>query len=305
MSSQTTIKVALDWTPNTIHTGLYVALQKGLYSSRNLDVQLLPPDASYTTTPAKRLENGEVDLAICPSESCIAYSESGKLRLQAIYAILQKDASAIVSTKLGRVGELGSADAGYGSYNAKYEDHIVKAMVTKDGGNGDAMRIQNSPGKLDLFSELKKGGIDATWVFMPWEGVEAEMEGVKLHVFKTEDYGVPYGYSPVIARNAGAGLSEEVLGKFVEATREGYEFAVQNAKEAAEMLKEHCRPARSIEFLEKSQVAINGYYAGKGALGYMQAEKWETWVRWLGEKELLQKPVEAKELYTNEFFTTS
>ena len=91
MASKTTIKVALDWTPNTIHTGLYVAQQTGLYAQRGLDVQLLPPDADYSQTPAKRLETGEVDLAICPSESCIAYAQSGKMKLKAIYAILQKD----------------------------------------------------------------------------------------------------------------------------------------------------------------------------------------------------------------------
>ncbi|KAI6871890.1 hypothetical protein KC334_g18730, partial [Hortaea werneckii] len=39
------IKVALDWTPNTVHTGLFLAREAGFYSSRNLDVQLLPPDA--------------------------------------------------------------------------------------------------------------------------------------------------------------------------------------------------------------------------------------------------------------------
>jgi hypothetical protein len=59
------IKVALDWTPNTIHSGLFVAKSNGLYQSRDLDVQLLSPDAKYSKTPAKRLEDGEVDLVSC------------------------------------------------------------------------------------------------------------------------------------------------------------------------------------------------------------------------------------------------
>lgn len=102
----TTLRVALDWTPNTIHSGLYLAKEKGFYKEHNLEVELLPPDAKYSKTPAKRLESGEVDLAICPSESCIAYNETGKMQLQAIYAILQKDASAIVGTKLNSMREL-------------------------------------------------------------------------------------------------------------------------------------------------------------------------------------------------------
>merc|ERR1712072_832749 len=53
-----------------------------------------------------------------------------------------------------------------------------------------------------LWESLKKGEIDATWVFLPWEGVEAVQAGMDLTVVQMSDYGIPYGYSPVIARNA-------------------------------------------------------------------------------------------------------
>jgi hypothetical protein len=33
---------------------------------------------------------------------------------------------------------------------------------------------------------------------MGWEGIEAELRGVNLNVFKLEDYQVPYGYSPLL-----------------------------------------------------------------------------------------------------------
>lgn len=299
MPETTPIKIALDWTPNTLHTGLYVALAKDFFSRRDLSVQLLPPDASYSQTPAKLLENGKVDFAICPSESCIAYHHSGKMQLQAVYAILQRDASAIVSTEIAGIGQLGEGKV-YGSYNARYEDHIVRSMVSHDGGNGDGMKIQSSEGKLDLFAALKKGDVDATWIFMPWEGVEAELEGVKLHAFKTEDYGVPYGYSPVIAQNAASErLSPEVLKDFVAAVREGYEYALQHVSESVEILSAHCQPPRSKEFLERSQNSINAFYGGEGKLGSMKSAKWKTWVEWLKSQGLLDKIIEPDELFCN------
>lgn len=301
----TPIEVALDWTPNTIHTGLFLALSHNLYSSAGLSVHLLPPDASYSTTPAKLLERGAVDLAICPSESCIAYAESGKMRLQAVYAILQRDASAVVaSAKVKSVGELG-AGLVYGSYNARYEDHIVRYMVRRGGGEGEGVRVQGERGKLGLFEALRKGEVDATWVFMPWEGVEAEMEGVELSVFTAGEGGVPYGYSPVIARDAGSGrLSGETLRKFVKATREGYEMALRDVKGSVEALEMHCVPQRSKEFLQRSQERINGFYGGEEAgLGSMQEKKWAIWVDWLKKEELLKvADVDARHLFTNEFF---
>jgi len=187
----TDINLQYPGTPNTLHSGLYLALTQDLYKSSNMTVHLLPPTPGYTTTPAKLLETGSVDLAICPSESCIAYAESRKpfFHLQAIYAICQRDASAIVTTKasgLNKMSDLGKGGVKYGSYNARYEDDIVKAMVEHDGGDGKGLEVQSQEGKLSLFGKVRKGGegVDATWVFMPWEGVQAQMDGEELNVFK-------------------------------------------------------------------------------------------------------------------------
>ncbi|EME48207.1 hypothetical protein DOTSEDRAFT_167885 [Dothistroma septosporum NZE10] len=301
----TTLRIALDWTPNTLHSGLYLAHTQGLYHAQGLQVELLPPDAQYTKTPAKRLEGGEVDLAICPSESCIAYNESGKLQLQAIYAILQKDASAIagLAEKISKIGDLGEGKK-YGSYNARYEDAIVHEMVKKDGGNGNGMEIERSEGKLDMFSAVKSGRIDATWIFIPWEGVEAELEGVKTKNFRLEEYGIPYGYSPVIARNAEKSPSDEVLRAFVKATRQGYEHAMKHPEDVVKVLRGVCVPERSEEFLRKSQESINQYYSdGQGELGLMEKSKWTAWLKWLREGEMLieDSPVTEEKIFTNEF----
>ena len=287
MAQTQTIRVALDWTPNTIHTGLYVAKAAGFYASQGLNVELVPVDANYSKTPAKRLEDGDVDLAICPSESCIAYHESGKMKLQAIYAILQKDASAIVSRKVKSIGDLGNGMT-YGSFNARYEDSTVRAMIDNDGGKGEGLKIERQQGKLSLFESLKQGNIDATWIFVPWEGVEADMEGLNLTTVQMGDYGIPYGYSPVIARNASStSLDQDTLRKFVSATREGYEKAIASVDEAVAALSKHCDPPRSEEFLRKSQASINGYYGEGSKLGSMSSERWRTWLDWLKAQNML------------------
>jgi len=318
-----TLRIALDWTPNTLHAGLYLALHQNLYSAANLTVHLLPPDPAYSTTPAKLLAQNSADLAICPSESCIAYAESrtsaSSPALQAIYAICARDASAIVSVgeKFARPRDLGDGGATYGSYNARYEDDIVRAMVAHDGGRVEGLRINSTDGKLSLFDKVRsqEGGIDATWVFMPWEGVMAEMEDGqaaaakgKLNVFRPEDFGVPYGYSPVIARNAAEfdKIPDDVLRRFVGATRQGYRMASELAHRdaAVEALLPHCDPPQSKEFLESSLEELVPFYGDDTSkLGYMQPEKWEKWVKWLKDKGLIKdKDLKVDTLYTNEFF---
>ena len=46
-----------------------------------------------------------------------------------------------------------------------------------------------------------QGKADATWIFLGHEGVQAEMEGVRLNVFKLSDYSIPYGFTPILIGN--------------------------------------------------------------------------------------------------------
>ncbi|KAK1074481.1 hypothetical protein LTR74_001077 [Friedmanniomyces endolithicus] len=285
---RTNVKVALDWTPNTIHSGLFLAKETGIYEKHGLEVELLSPGPDYDKTPARRLQDGEVDL------------QSGKMQLRAIYAILQRDASAIVSTKLSKISELGDGKV-YGSYNARYEDDIVKVMIKADRGNPDGVKLERQEGKLSLFTSLKESKVDATWIFLPWEGVEAALDGVTLHAFRTEDYGIPYGYSPVIAYNASSSkLSEDVLSNFVAATMEGYQQAMNDVELAVRTLAGHCDPPRSEEFLRRSQQAINESYSDGSTLGRMSTQRWKTWVDWLHDHGLLgDEHVDVERLFKN------
>ena len=50
-TAQERLSVALDWTPNTNHVGLYVAQAKGWFKDAGLDVEILP----YTDTSSGTL----------------------------------------------------------------------------------------------------------------------------------------------------------------------------------------------------------------------------------------------------------
>ena len=220
------------------------------------------------------------------------------MELTAIYAILQRNASAIVSTTMSKISQLGDGMV-YGSYNARYEDEIVKAMVKKDGGNPQGVKVEQQQGKLSLFEATKQGKVDATWVFMPWEGVEAELEGVKLNAFRPEEYDIPYGYSPVIARDArSTKLSKDDLWNFVAATMEGYRYAMNDPDFAVECAGKYCHPPRSREFLQKSQLAINEYYSDGSTLGRMSSQRWRSWVEWLEKAGLLKgAKIDSEQLF--------
>jgi len=236
-----TIKLALDWTPNVNHIGFFIAKAKGFYNDVGIDLQIISPESdNYATTPAKKVEQEHADFALCPTESLISYQTKSKpFPLVGVSSIFQKDLSAICVLKSSGINSPKELDNKvYASYKARYEDGIVKKMIKNDGGEG---HLQISyPDKLGIWNRLVKGNADATWIFLNWEALQAEAEGIELTNFKLTDYDIPYSYSPIIAgdRNKIA-KNQEVVKAFLEATKQGYFYAKANPEESAEILNSH------------------------------------------------------------------
>lgn len=56
----TKVRFALDWTPNTNHTGLYVAMNKGYFEEAGLDVEVVPYNDS---NPILLTDSGNAEFA--------------------------------------------------------------------------------------------------------------------------------------------------------------------------------------------------------------------------------------------------
>jgi NitT/TauT family transport system substrate-binding protein len=310
------MKLALDWTPNTNHTGIYVARARGYYD--DVDVTLTihsPADDDYETTPAKRVAQGDATVAIAPSESAISYhTHPDYPSLTAVAAVCQRDTSAVVTLESSGIDRPKKLDnATYASYDARFEDHIVRQLIRNDGGEGELEII--TPPKLGIPNTLLEGVADATWVFMPWEGVQAERDGVGLNAFALDDYGVPYGYTPVmLARPTAVEGDADELARFLDATRCGYEFAADNPEEAATLLGETADGPglNDEEFLVESQRRIAEAYCTDGEWGRMRHGRWADFVEWLADESLLRTldgdhmaaaEVDVDALYTNELLS--
>lgn len=304
------LRLALDWTPNTNHTGFYVGLAQGAFAAADIELELLTPEGdNYATTPAKKLETGQADVAVTPSESVISFqTKTQPLPLRAIATILARDASAIVAPQdrgITRPRELDGRI--YASYAARFEDHIVRAMVKQDGGLGTLHLVY--PERLTLWSLIEEQQADATWVFMPWEGVEAERRGIELEVFRLGDYGIPYGYSPVlVAHEQLIEKQGDLLRDFLRVAQEGFHFAVAQPEAAADLLIETAQhpTLADRELVHASQRYLPDYYQADAPWGTMQPAAWAAFVKWLISEAILTDAdgqvmtyLDPEQLYTN------
>lgn len=298
----TKLRIALDWSPNANHVGIYIAQELGFYKELGIDLEII--DAAfdnYKTTPAKKVELSMADFAICPLESVLSYrSKSWPFPLKAIATILKEDLSAIVCKTSPNIKSPKDLDGKtYASYNARYEDAIVKSMITTDGGSGDI--IIKYPEKLGIWETIMKGDVDATWIFTNWEGVQAQLDGVSLTSFRLKDYGIPYSYSPVVAANEDFIKTHHVeYRKFLKATKRGYLYAKNNIKQASEMLRPHLPEHETNIDLEKCIHITCNAMGDDETWGVFNDEKVSLFFNWLKSKGLDNSAVVSNDLYTNQ-----
>jgi ABC-type nitrate/sulfonate/bicarbonate transport system substrate-binding protein len=282
------LKIALDWTANTNHTGFFVAKEKGYYHEVGLEVELFTPDMDdYAVTPAKKVELGEADFALCPFESIVSYrTKKNAFDAVAITAIFREDLSAIVTLEKSQLKRPRDLDgAVYASYQARYEDEIVRQMIRNDGGTGE-FKI-TYPKKLGIWETIITEKYDATWIFMNWEGVQAKSNTVSLNVFRMADYGIPYGYSPVIMASERAILQNMAsCSKFLQATKKGYLFAQENNEAAVDCIAPFVSEQdRDIDLIQ-SQEFTSPYYGTFENWGILEKVKVETYLNWLNKNGL-------------------
>lgn len=316
MTTLHSFTLALDWTPNTNHTGFYVARAKGFYAEAGLELHIhYPKQENYGLSPAKQLAQRQVDFAIAPSESVISYHSltAQHPKLKAIATLLQEDSSAIVTLATRGLDRPATLDGKiYASYSARFEDAIVKQMIRNDGGKGEIQTL--NPERLGIPATLETGQADATWVFMPWEGIEVKRRGIEFQAFRMADYNVPYGYTPLLlAHPEFLENHAEQVRAFLAATQRGYHYAAAHPEEAAHILCDETQHTslEDRDFVVESQQCLSAdYYLNSNQRwGYMLESRWQDFVDWLLEQDILThtdgSPLSSKDIKVNDLFSNA
>lgn len=311
------LTLALDWSPNTLHAGYFIAEAEGYFRDNQLDVTFVTPEEdNYATTPAKKLADRLVHVAVAPSESVISFNTlPDAVPLVAIAAVLQEDVSAIVTRSDSGITRPAQLDGKtFASYQARFEDDIVRQLVQADGGQGN-FTIAN-PDKLEMWRTVAERTADATWVFLPWEGPKAYHEAqLTFNAFRLSDYHIPYGYSPLLVTYEELIEQEpELLRAFIRAVEKGWRFVNDHPGRAADILCDHIRHPdfQNREMIKESLSLLQPAILGKSdRWGFMDGTRWLSWIEWMINTKVLKNTsgtpisfgqIDTSLFYTNDFF---
>lgn len=303
----TEITVCLDWTPNTNHTGMFVALDKGYYEEAGLMVTLVQPPENGATQACSA---GQAQFAVdCQDILAAAFTSDTPMNVTAVAALLQHNTSGIMSLKgQGMDKPAGLTDKTYLTWDSPIELATLKNVVNNDGGNWDAVeRIPNTV--TDEAQDVNANPDHAIWVFYGWGGINAQVNNVDTDFFYFKDLNETFDYyTPVlVANNSFLNTNPEAAKAFLSATAKGYEYAIDNPEEAAEILIK-CDDTQSLvgseELVKESQKWIsNEYIADAEKWGYIDPQRWDRFYAWLYTENLIEKELPAGTGFSNDYLS--
>ena len=187
------VTVALDFTPNGVHAGIYAAVQKGL--DRKHGVRLVMRQPSASTDSLKLLAAGRADLAIVDIHDLGLAAEKGTDIVGVGELVDRPLASVIAQAGVARPRDLEGRRVGVTGLPSDIA--VLKSMVDADGGNYS--RVRTVTIGFSAVPDLIAKRVDAATAFWNAEGVTLKQRGVAVRVFRADDFGAPRYPELVIA----------------------------------------------------------------------------------------------------------
>lgn len=292
------VTVVLDWTPNTNHTGLYVAKEKGYFAAEGLDVEIIMPGEAGADP---LVASGKADFGVSAQES-VTLARAEGIPLISIAAVIQHNTSGFASPVEKNIATPKDFEGKkYGGWGSPIESSVISTLMEQEQADSDKVSIINI-GSADFFTAVKRD-IDFAWIYYGWTGIEAELRGIDLNMIYLTDYSEKLDfYTPVLTTNEKMiNENPEIVKSFLKGVAQGYEFAINNHEEAADILIAAV-PDLDKELVRKSQEWLSDKYQDDASVwGEQKLEVWENYASWMYENGHLEEKFDAESAFTNEF----
>ena len=274
------VRLALDWTPNTNHTGFFVADRLGWYREAGIQLEVLPYSGAAVET---LLGAGQADFGVSFQDALVFARASG-LPIVSTMAILQHIATAI-AVKADRTDVKTPKDLDgktYAGFGLPYEVPTLQQVIRNAGGTG---KFEVVTLKTAAYEALYSGAADFTVPFITWEAIEADLHRQALRTFRYADYGFPDFYQVVLAANQDwIAKHRDRAQRFVRATVRGFELAARQPHEAAQhLIAANPGAFTEPELVERSAklLAEQYYLDERGKFGTQTLERWTAYSKFL------------------------
>lgn len=293
------VVLALDWTPNTNHSGLFLASDLGYYREENIEIVFRESDMDFIEMVA----GGSAAFGLAAQEQVLqARASAASVPVVALAAVLAHNTSGFASP-VDR-GILSPADfqgMTYSGWGTEMELAIIDALMKKQGADFSQVKLINqSAGNFIASMELEA---DFAWIYYGWDGVNCQLASYLINYIPLTDMEPDLDfYSPVLITNEETIRDKpDLIRRFLRATAKGYAQAMAHPDQAvASLLK--AAPGLDPDLLLASQLYLNDHYLGDSPYwGAIDPGRWNNFARWMEERGLLDRPIDPADAFTTDY----
>lgn len=299
----TTVRIALDWTPNTNHTGIFVADALGYFAEEGIELEVLEPSPVVSL---QLVAGGRAELGIS-SQEYIMMARSEGTPVVSVAALYPHNTSGFAALRTAGIASPADfAGKRYAGWGSDLEAVMIDTVMRGAGADPSTVEVIGM-GTLDFATAAQAGLADFFWIYYGWQGVHAELLGLDISYLPLAELdSVLDYYTPVFAA-AEALLVEkaDLVRRSLRALARGYVYAALAPDAAAEILL-----ARVPELDRALVVASQRWLAERSSFdlatwGMQDLAVWQTFATWAFDHALVRRATDVAAAFTNDFLPGS
>lgn len=292
------VTVALDWTPNTNHLGLYVAKANGAFAKQNLDVRLVQMKQTSTT---QLVGGGRAEFGIS-FVSDMLHARSQKIPVISVAGIIPENTSCFSwrsTTPIKSVKDFEGKR--YGGWGSPEEDATLRFIMEKSGADFKKLKMVTT-GVSDFLPTTARNA-DFMWIYMGWDGIRARLEKIDIQTFCLKDLDPVFNHpSPLIITSEKLSREKpDLVRKFLLAASEGYQFAVEKPEAAANLFLGQV-PETDAKLVRASATYLANEFTKKiPHWGYQDVNQFNAYRGWANQQKIHTLSEDASAFVNNSY----
>jgi len=243
------VTLALDFTPNAAHAGIYEAAASG--RDKDHDVKLVVRQPSASTDSLKLLASGRADIAVVDIHDLGLARQQGE-DLVGVGALVQEPLAAVIAQqRIKRPRELEGKRVGVTGLPS--DNAVLRAVVEGDGG--DYSKVRRITIGFNAVPSLAAGKVDAVTAFWNAEGVALRQRGVPITEFRVDRYGAPrYPELVLVVRHSELTQQRDKIADALAALEDGTREASSDPAKALDPIQKASGSPRSLVLAELTAI---------------------------------------------------
>ncbi len=265
----------LDFTPNAVHAGLYLAVDRGYDSAEGATLQIRKPGAS--TDALKLLQSGRADLAILDIHDLGLAREKGS-DLVGVMAIVQRPLAAVLAQPSIRTPK--ALEGRRAGVSGLPSDTAVLDSVVK-GAGGDPARVRSTTIGFEAVKALLARRVDAATAFWNVEGVALRAKRPGIREFRVDDYGAP-DYPELVLTVTRQTLQErpQLVRAVIRGLQRGYAEAQADPESAVSAMVAREPGLDRAALAAQLDAVAPAFTAGASSYGELRPATLRAWAAW-------------------------